>query len=113
LDGARSAVRAAEVAVTTGDLALGGLHVDLMKIDVEGFEAEVLTGMPRTLDACHPKIIAECLTQEALQRLHRVTSDAGYRHAYHLMRDRLVPVGDRPFHPANYLFTVEPMTGRT
>lgn len=103
--------RTVEIAVTTGDAALAGLPVDLVKIDVEGFEAEVLTGMSGVLAARRPKVIAECLDRDALARLRDVVSEHGYRHAYHLGRAGLTPVEDGFVHPRglpNYLFT----TGR-
>lgn len=106
---------AVDVAVTTGDIALDGMCVDLVKVDVEGFETEVLTGMRRLLTERRPKIIAECLDQRSLAQLFHTTRGFGYRHAYHLGHPGhpgLIPVGERPFHPANYLFTAEPMPGR-
>jgi FkbM family methyltransferase len=98
--------RRVDVALTTGDQALAGLPVNLIKIDVEGSEAEVLLGMREVLRTHHPAIIAECLDEQALQRLVGVTTDNGYRHSYQLCQKGAVPVGDIAFHPANYLFTV-------
>lgn len=112
LTGAGPGDQVVDVVVTTGDLALDGLRVGLVKIDVEGLETEVLAGMSRILSIHRPKVIAECLDRRALQSVFRSAREFGYRHAYHLDRDGLVPVGDRPFRPANYLFTAEPMTGR-
>jgi FkbM family methyltransferase len=117
----RPAAPVVDVGVTTGDIALDGMRVDLLKVDVEGLEAEVLMGMRRILTEHRPHIIAECLDQRALARLCHTTRGLGYRHAYHLghpgrtgphHHGGLVPVGDLPFRPANYLFTAEPMTGR-
>jgi hypothetical protein len=107
--------RTVEVTVTTGDAALADLPVDLVKIDVEGFEPEVLAGMSRVLAARHPKVIAECLDREALARLRDLASGLGYRHTYHLGRDGLTPVGDGFVHPhglPNYLFTAQPVIAR-
>jgi FkbM family methyltransferase len=112
LNGAGPDDRVTNVVVTTGDLALASLPVGLVKIDVEGLEAEVLAGMSRTLSTHRPKIIAECLDSQALQGLQNSTRELGYQHAYHIDHGGLVPVGGRPFRPANYLFTAEPMNGR-
>ncbi|MGI8330307.1 FkbM family methyltransferase [Actinomadura scrupuli] len=104
--------RTVDVPVTTGDEALGDLPVGLVKIDVEGLEPQVLTGMAGVLAAHRPKIIAECLDQRALDRLRRVTAALGHRYAYHIDQAGLVPVDDRFAHPyrfPNYLFTAEPM----
>jgi FkbM family methyltransferase len=112
LTGSTPGGRATDVPVTTGDLALDGLNVGLVKIDVEGLENEVLMGMTRVLSTHRPKIIAECLDRTALDALTRSTRGLGYRHAYQIGRAGPVPVGHAPFRPANYLFTSQPMNGR-
>lgn len=49
-----------EVAVTTLDALAAGLErLDLIKIDVEGFESEVLDGAAATLARCRPVVLAE------------------------------------------------------
>ncbi|HUY49464.1 MAG TPA: FkbM family methyltransferase [Streptosporangiaceae bacterium] len=105
-------VRAIDVEVTTGDLVLDGLPVDLVKVDVEGLEPEVLTGMSRILASRQPEIIAECLSPQALQRLCHCASGFGYQHAYRIDHDNLVPVGRCSFRSANYLLSVTPMPAR-
>lgn len=80
-----------EVDVTTGDDAIGDLPVDLVKIDVEGLEPEVLSGMSRTISAHRPTIIAECLDGTALERLRGAVLELGYRQIRHLGRDGVVP----------------------
>ena len=112
LHGSGRSGRVVDVDVTTGDLALDGLRVGLVKIDVEGLEGEVVRGMARVLGTHHPKIIAECLDPAALSDLRRATREFGYQHVYHLSGDGPVPATDRLFRPANYLFTIEPITGR-
>jgi FkbM family methyltransferase len=50
-----------DVAVTTIDIACHDFPtVDLVKIDVEGFEDRVLAGMPAVLDRSEPAIVVEC-----------------------------------------------------
>lgn len=50
-----------KVEVTTADRdTAGGPRVDLVKIDVEGFEDRVLAGMPRILSEDRPVVICEC-----------------------------------------------------
>jgi FkbM family methyltransferase len=112
LNGSGRYGRFVDVEVTTGDLALDGLRVGLVKIDVEGLESEVVRGMARVLGTHQPKIIAECLDSAALRDLRHTTAELGYEHVYHLSDDGPVAVADRPFRPANYLFTIEPFTGR-
>jgi len=46
--------------VTVDSIAEAYPAVDLVKIDVEGFEDKVLEGMQKTVDRCGPAIILEC-----------------------------------------------------
>lgn len=57
-----------KVPATTLDATLGGRKVDLMKIDVEGFECDVLAGGPNTV-ANTRYIIAEALTEEHFNKI--------------------------------------------
>ncbi|GAA2084251.1 FkbM family methyltransferase [Actinomadura alba] len=107
---ARPSVRTVDVDVTTGDEALGDLPVGLIKIDVEGFEPEVINGMPRLLRTWRPRIIAECLNPDSLDKVRESASAFGYRHAYHLTREGPIRLEARSFHPCNYLFATEPVT---
>ncbi|MBP6948859.1 MAG: FkbM family methyltransferase [Candidatus Pacebacteria bacterium] len=48
------------VIIKNGDTELKQLaHIDMIKIDVEGYEYEVLTGIEQTLQKHHPKILIE------------------------------------------------------
>jgi FkbM family methyltransferase len=70
--------RLIEVDVCTVDsLIERGTVVDLIKIDVEGFEDAVLRGMNRVLEESRPRIIFECLTQDAANKVNRLLRD-GY-----------------------------------
>lgn len=111
LDRDTRAGQTVNVEVTTGDEALAGLPVDLIKIDVEGWEHEVLDGMAGLLAARRPALIVECLDQAALRGVRDRLAAHGYTHTYHLGRDgiravdhRLAPHSDRY---ANFLFSVE------
>jgi len=117
LRAAAAGERSVRVPVTTGDARLRGLPVGLVKIDVEGREAEVLRGMAGLLRARRPHVIAECLEPGALARVWHTLSGLGYRHAFHLAPDGPRPLGpigrgpDAAFprcHP-NHLFTAAPM----
>jgi FkbM family methyltransferase len=106
--------RSVDVEVTTGDELLGGRRVDLIKVDVEGFEPQVFAGLATVLATHRPSIIAECLNQRALLRARTATAAYGYDHVYHLDGHGPVPVGDEFVHPhrfPNYLFRTEPMAG--
>jgi FkbM family methyltransferase len=54
-----------------------GLEVDLIKIDVEGHELAVLSGLERTLET-HPVLIVECLSG-AFSPVRDVLRRSGYR----------------------------------
>ncbi|MFJ8076232.1 FkbM family methyltransferase [Streptomyces sp. NPDC096176] len=84
------AVDRVEVDVTTGDHAVGDLPIDLVKIDVEGLEPEVLSGMSRTIADHRPTIIAECLDSAALDRLRETVVELGYRQIRHLGKEGVV-----------------------
>jgi FkbM family methyltransferase len=58
-DYSRNNVPYKELDIVTGDEALKGVHVDLIKIDVEGFEKEVLQGLRRTLETHRPIVLFE------------------------------------------------------
>ena len=52
--------------------------VDFLKIDVEGFEYEVLNGAEKTISKFKPRIIIETHSQELRKVCHRYLSDLGY-----------------------------------
>ena len=71
--------RLIEVGIRTVDSLIEcGTIVDLVKIDVEGFEDAVLRGMKRVLTESRPRIIFECLTQSAADNVSRVLADHPY-----------------------------------
>lgn len=60
------------------DILAGLDRLDLIKIDVEGFEAEVLAGGEATLRRVRPVIHCECLSQETFAVLARFAGDNGF-----------------------------------
>ncbi|WP_199551732.1 FkbM family methyltransferase [Streptomyces sp. N35] len=103
-----AAVDSVEVEVSTADAIAGDLPVDLVKIDVEGFEPQILRGMAGLLTTRRPAIIAECLDAPALERLRATAAEFGYRTVRHLGRGGAVPAGEGfvpPAFYANFLFT--------
>lgn len=80
-----------DVPTTTLDLALGTQPVDLVKIDVEGFEDKVLEGMQRVLASSAPTLVVECLPDGPFQRVEEILAGLGYRF-YHLRGSGPVPV---------------------
>lgn len=68
-----------EVASTTADLDTeGGPPVDLVKIDVEGFEDQVLEGMARILASDRPVIVCECNPDGPFQAVETLAGASGY-----------------------------------
>ncbi|MHB8396228.1 MAG: FkbM family methyltransferase [Thermoplasmataceae archaeon] len=61
--------------------SFGFQKIDLLKIDVEGFEMEVLKGAKETISRCRPRIIIETHSSELEQLVRDVMSSSG-----HIMR---------------------------
>jgi len=67
------------VAAAPLDEELGeGEHVDLVKIDVEGFEDQVLRGMPDVLVRDRPTLMVECLPDGPYREIQRMLEALGY-----------------------------------
>jgi len=105
----RNGVRIPAVSV---DTVAGWLpNVDLVKIDVEGFEHLVLQGGRETLIRHRPTIVIECLPGSRVEEFAETWVHLGYKR-FHLLPDRAVPVPvidaamDAPTH--NYLLTARP-----
>lgn len=101
-----------DVPVTTVDAACAGAgKVDLVKIDVEGFEDRVLEGMQRVLAESQPDLIVECNPDGPYPSVDRILSSFGYRF-YHLLpegpvhRDRIIPDTTETYR--NFLCSVRP-----
>jgi len=96
-----------QVPVTTIDAVVGERTVDLAKIDVEGFEPQVLEGMQMTLQRFRPALFIECLPDGPYQQVEEMLKVQGYQ-IYALTRkgpvnvERVVP---RRMHYENFLFT--------
>ena len=72
-----------QVAMETID-SLGFQRLKLLKIDVEGMEADVLTGATETIRRCRPVIYAENDRLEKSEQLIRIIQDFDYRLWWHL-----------------------------
>lgn len=80
------------VDVLTVDSLISGLgRVDLVKIDVEGFEDQVLQGMTNTLTAFRPTIILECNPDGPYQEIDSILTSFGYRF-FHIRDQELAPL---------------------
>lgn len=86
--------RLIDVSVTTADHETGPesvdipMPVDLVKIDVEGFEDQVLLGMTRILGGDRPVIVCECNPDGPYQAVAQLLSGADYRF-WHVRAPRL------------------------
>jgi FkbM family methyltransferase len=85
--------------------------VDLVKIDVEGFEILVLKGAEKTLETACPTLVLECLPGSQIEQLAGTWGRLGYRR-FHLLPDRveevptIVPRRDAP--TVNYVLAARP-----
>ena len=94
---------------TLDDLCFDDGPIDLMKIDVEGFEDAVLRGMPRIIERDHPSMLIECLPDGPYKEVEEILNDAGY-HFFHVTDEALNPaskiIPDKSERFKNYLCTV-------
>ncbi len=87
------------------------MPIDLIKIDVEGFEDVVLKGMPRILSEHQPDLIIECNPDGPIEAIESILLAEGYEFLH------LHPEGPRPtsritseqtsFHARNFLCTTD------
>jgi FkbM family methyltransferase len=74
-----------EVEVSTVDAAIpADMHVDLVKLDVEGFEDKALLGMTRILRDNQPNLIVECLPDGPYAQVNEILNSFGYQ-PFHLL----------------------------
>jgi thiol-disulfide isomerase/thioredoxin len=84
--------------------------IDLIKIDVEGFEDKVLAGMEQVLSAHHPIIIVECNPDGPYKIVEDIVKKHGYS-IFHLSNrgvepvDKIIPDLDEEFR--NFLCLVK------
>jgi FkbM family methyltransferase len=105
-----------DVPVTTIDaICSESERVDLVKIDVEGFEDKVLEGMQQVLADSTPTIIVECNPDGPFAAIETILTRFGYRF-FHLRRegpvaaDKIIP--DKKERDRNFLCTVYDDWGR-
>ncbi len=78
-------------AITVDELCWGKQRVDLVKIDVEGFEDRVLIGMRHVLKESAPTIILEANPDGPLKLIDEILSAHGYR--FFLIRpEGIIPI---------------------
>jgi len=78
-EGAMSYCAGTKVSVITVDEIveeLGG--IDLVKIDVEGYEDMVLKGMGRSMSKYKPTLIIECIPEGPVREIERILREEGY-----------------------------------
>jgi FkbM family methyltransferase len=95
-----------EVPVTTVDAVMGDQPVDLAKIDVEGFEPQVLEGMRMTLRRFRPALFIECLPDGPYREVEEILKNLGYQiyllsHNGPIQVEQVIP---RRMYHENFLF---------
>lgn len=73
-----------DVALTTIDAIVEHRQVDLMKLDVEGWEPAAIRGARQTLLRDHPPLLMECLTRESFDNLDALVASLGYTSVQHM-----------------------------
>ena len=68
---------AGDIEVTTGDLALADSSPDFIKIDVEGMEIDVLSGLKAVISRCRPALLVE-VDRDNDDAFHALVEDLGY-----------------------------------
>jgi FkbM family methyltransferase len=85
-------------------------HIDLIKIDVEGFEYEVIQGARNTLQSIAPRLFVEIYggTDSNMdpEGTIKYLCDLGYK-AFHLKDGRLLPYRKHEDADYNYFFSME------
>jgi len=97
------------IRLTTIDELLDGRKVDIMKVDVEGFEPRVLEGARNTLARYQPSLIVESLSAEAFEDIRSILGPLGYSSCQHLHPDGPVMTSSYVHMPryASFLWTTE------
>jgi FkbM family methyltransferase len=72
------------VALTTIDAIVEHRQVDLIKLDVEGWEPAAIRGARKTLLRDHPPLLMECLTKESFDTLDALVASLGYTSVEHM-----------------------------
>lgn len=62
--------------------------IDLMKIDVESYEAEVLKGFDDYLAQHQPTILLEILNEQVAEEVHTILEKCGYRYFYNIDEEK-------------------------
>lgn len=87
LGGGRMVEGGGSLEVIRGDEALAGEEVDFIKIDVEGMEMKVLSGLQETIRRCRPRLFVE-VDRSNRDALRAWLGAAGYRVAARFRRYR-------------------------
>ena len=70
--GSRAPKRSVRVKAARGDDLIDLDHIDLLKIDVEGYEGQVLEGLRATLSRCHYVMVELSLERPKAYRFHEI-----------------------------------------
>lgn len=92
IDSSQALGNAYQIAVVRGDYELEALGVSggiaIIKIDVEGFEPQVLQGLEKTILKHRPIIFWEAFTHETANTSVEILQAMGYRYFYHITTNK-------------------------
>lgn len=107
-DGLEVEVASLDLLLQTLTPALAGQRVTCIKIDVEGFELDVLEGATGTLETHRPHIVVELASRDARAAARRFLAAYGYEDighrfgwtpTYHFIDPRVHRLRDSPYRP--------------
>ena len=76
--------------------------VDLIKIDVEGNEAETLKGMCGIIEQFRPTILIECLSEEKYNQVKNYLKKYNYYNCYHIGKENIKEISNEYRNEVNY-----------
>lgn len=83
----------------TLDVFLSGEKVNVVRMDVEGYELKVIEGMGKTIERSHPSLFIETHHRlmgeygDTLEQFYRTLASYGYTLTYSIVGGRLGPIG--------------------
>jgi len=87
---AKGAITKVDVVCGDDELETLGIEgeISLIKVDVEGLEPKVLSGLGRTIQKHHPIIFWEAFAHETAEESVHILQSMGYQYFYHMTTNK-------------------------